>query len=190
METSILQALVRAILTCPLAFEWTVQGLGMLRLYLPGADNLRLHIWDSRLAFPGVSTIHTHPWDFESYVVSGRVHNTRWTEDEGEPFLKSSIHCGQGGCVFGEPVPVRLHPRPVETFGAGQSYTQHADEIHSSAPENGTISVLRRVVPAGRSADLAYVYWPDGEEWVTAEPRPARPEEVTAVTGLALSQLA
>lgn len=187
MKTA-LKATVQAILERPLVWEWTAQGLGMLRLYLPGPENLRLHVWDTRLAIPNVSTIHTHPWDFESYVVAGTVRNTRWTEDEGEPYHKQSIRCGQGGCVMGTPETVQLHPHPVERWDAGQTYRETADELHSSAPLDGTVTIIRRSVPTGRSADEAFVYWPDGGEWVSAEPRPATEDEILAVTAHSLNR--
>ena len=187
-NTSLLKSAVQAILAKPHAHEWTVQGFGMLRLYLPGPENLRLHIWDSRLAVPGVSVIHTHPWDFESHVVAGVIHNTRWTEGEGAPYLKQSLQCGAGGCILGTPETVRLHSRPAESWHEGYSYTQQADELHSSAPEDGTVSLLARSVPPGRSADHAFVYWPAGEEWVSAEPRVATPDEVEMVTSSSLAR--
>jgi hypothetical protein len=183
-----LKAAIQAILEHPLGYEWTAQGLGMLRLYLPGPENMRLHVWDSFLAVPNVSMIHTHPWNFASYVVAGEVRNTRWTEGEGEAYHKSSIVCGQGGCMFGAAANVRLHPRPAEAWAEGQGYTQWADEIHSSAPEDGTVTLLRRSVPAGRSADQAFVYWPAGEEWVSAEPRAATRDEVMAVVRRSLAR--
>jgi hypothetical protein len=58
------QLVVRSILEDPMR-QWTVQGLGMLRTYLP--DNARLHIWNPALKFEEVSEHHTHPWDLVSH---------------------------------------------------------------------------------------------------------------------------
>lgn len=50
---------VKTILSNPENFKWSIQGLGMLRVYL--SDEVRLHIWDSRFKVPGVSPLHNHP---------------------------------------------------------------------------------------------------------------------------------
>lgn len=39
-----LQLAVRNILEKPLAFDWSVQGLGMMRVYLDSSKRTRLHI--------------------------------------------------------------------------------------------------------------------------------------------------
>ncbi len=55
----------------PEAFEWSLQGFGMLRLYL--SKEVRLHVWDDRYAVKNVTTIHTHPWHFRSTVLFGEL---------------------------------------------------------------------------------------------------------------------
>lgn len=67
------------------ADDWTMQGIGFLRLRID--DSTRLHIWDSRLRQPGVSDIHDHTqWAFTSYVISGSIINVRYTIDPiGQP---------------------------------------------------------------------------------------------------------
>jgi hypothetical protein len=165
-----------------------VDGSSMLRLYLAGPENLRLHIWNSQLATADVSKKHTHPWNFQSYVVAGEMYNVRWTEGEGYPYRKQELICGQGGCLLGESQIVRLHPRPREKWFPGISYSQEADEIHSSHPEDGTVTIISRWVNPERSADKAYVYWSTGGNWVSAEPRDALPQEIRETTRLALER--
>ena len=46
---------VRTLLSKPLGFDWSIQGFGMIRLYL--SPNLRLHIWNSRGRVKNVSDI-------------------------------------------------------------------------------------------------------------------------------------
>ena len=69
--------LVKNILTHPYGFSWSVQGLGMTRIYL--SETVRLHIWDSRFRFPEVSAIHSHPWDLSPEVMAGRCMQFRFS---------------------------------------------------------------------------------------------------------------
>lgn len=68
--------LVKAILEKARAYKWSIQGFGMLRLYL--SAEVRLHVWDSRFRVPGVTDIHDHSWDFESEVAAGEVLQRRY----------------------------------------------------------------------------------------------------------------
>jgi hypothetical protein len=177
-------------------WEWTLQGLGMLRLYLGTDKQVRLHVWDDRFIFwPTPSELHTHPWHMYSLVIAGEVFNTRYTDEEPDtylrgkgmsprqwepiPMMRQSILCGIGGGLQEEPsaaVPITLYEQPEERIIAGQVYKQRADEIHRSRPLCGTVTIVTRHNTA--DADYADVFWPEGTEWITAEPRPASPEEV------------
>jgi hypothetical protein len=193
---SAIKPLVKTILENPWSYDWTVQGLGMLRMYLPGPDNLRLHIWDQKLAVPNVSKIHTHPWNFESFVVCGIVNNQRYEEIcpsnfGGNSYWKQSLQCGIGGCVKGEPVTVRIAADPYEQYREGETYHQLADEIHYSNPADGSITLVKRTVPEGRLADMAYVYWPYTHGitgWVSAEPRKATRKEIAETCDHSLTE--
>lgn len=180
--------LVRDLLERPLGREWTLQGLGMLRTYL--SKEVRLHIWDKRYAVPGVSELHTHPWDFSSLVVAGVVRNVRHLSYSGPtiglPYIRQALRCGAGGGLQGVPEPVFLAARDVEYYDAGTSYRQTAGEIHRSVPEDGTVTLVQREFYEDK--DAAHVFWPDGQVWVSAEPRPATDEEVLAITGNALKR--
>ncbi len=168
--------------------RWTYQGFGMLRYYLPGPGNYRIHVWNPDGEVEKVSKIHTHPWDLESLIICGRLGNQRWTEGEGDHYLKQSLVCGASGCLFGSAELVRLHPRPWEDYYMGDTYFQRRDEIHSSHPQPGCVTLTQRTIPAGVSADLAYVYYPEGQEWVSAEPRQATLDEVKTWMAMALEQ--
>jgi len=183
------QSLVLHILKHASAFKWSVQGLGMLRLYL--SAEVRLHIWDKELVVSGVSSLHNHPWDFESEVVFGEVHQFRYLEFEpmsGEagratstwqPFMKQRILCGEGGGVEGNPKQVMLHKCHEETFKAGATYMQAHDEIHTSFPLDSTVTIIRRTFHA--DVDHANVFYPTDVSWVTAEPHAATPDTVRDV---------
>lgn len=184
------KALVRKILEHPFGFEWSLQGFGMLRLYLE--PEIRLHVWDSRFTVESVSQTHTHPWNFHSTVVAGVVRNTRYHEVDShkatgartKALRRQTILCGVGGGLEGDPEDVELWAEPVEVYGAGHSYTQRAHEIHVSEPYDGTVTIIRREFLDDQ--DHAYVYF-DGD-WVSAEPRPASNLEVAQITEYALKR--
>lgn len=165
--------------------EWSLQGFGMLRLYL--TKETRLHIWSESHVVPGVSEIHDHPWDFTSKIVAGRLHNCRYVEGaEGDTYMAQTILCGPNGCAMGDVRQVKLWQKPTEVYDEGDKYEQRANEIHRSAPEDGTVTIVtRRFLP---DPDHANVFWRPNEEWVSAEPRPATPEEVAAIVGNALQR--
>jgi hypothetical protein len=184
--------LTKAILEHADSFDWTLQGLGMLRTYL--SLEVRLHVWHSGFKFKEgdqiASELHTHPWNFHSLVVAGRVRNYRFLEVAGTslgtgqaiPRKRQTIRCGEGGGLIGDPVDVFLAEQPTETFEEGETYTQKAEEIHRSLPDDGTVTIIEREFLD--DTEHAFVYFRG--EWISAEPRPATPEEVAEITGFAL----
>ncbi len=181
-----LRSLVRFILENAGKFSWSLQGFGMLRLHLPGET--RLHVWDSRHAFANVSTIHDHlQWGLSSTIVSGRLVNHRFTEGLGDPYMAVTLKPGEN-CHFKDaPSHTLLRRGVAEIYISGDTYAQEPNEIHESVPDIGTITLMRKYpTPDG---DSARVFWPAGEKWGTAEPRPATTEEVTAITSHALQLL-
>ena len=179
--------LVKNILERPAGFDWSVQGLGMMRIYL--SDEVRLHIWDSRLKVPEVSAIHSHPWDLRSAVVAGRYKQhryvlcERWTMGS-EQFNCARIKCGEDASVVEDTGPFYLLEKELEIYTQGDEYLQSEDEIHLSCPEDGTVTLVTRTFSKDR--DHADVYWRGRGGWVDAKPRPATEEEVRAVTRYAL----
>lgn len=166
---------------------WTVQGLGMLRLYLD--DSTRLHVWNSRFIIPGVSPLHTHPWAFDSIVVAGTVRQRRYTEkictEYIQSFNRAQITCGANAKIEQQDK-VWLSELPEEVFNEGQSYRQWAEEIHRSYPEDGTVTLVTRHFQADR--EHAYVYWQGENGFVSAEPRNATPEEIQVFCTVALAK--
>lgn len=177
--------LVKTILENALAFKWSIQGLGMLRLYL--SSEVRLHVWDSRYAVPNVSTLHDHPWSFDSLIVAGWINQYRYRVDvEGDEFLFAILQCGPGGCAKTAPTPIRLLKGRCESYEEGQTYHQRHDEIHQSLPEDGTVTIVTRTFR--EDTEHARVFWSTGTDWVSAEPRPATPEEVARITSDSLAR--
>jgi hypothetical protein len=171
------------------AHSWTLQGFGMLRLHLP--DNHRLHIWDSRYRVPGVSDIHDHmQWGFKSTVIAGELLNQHYHEVAANwpgsiAFDSVTLKPGVGTHFKDEVRRVWLvQPTAArQRLVAGDSYRQAPREIHSSHPVDGTVTLMQKF-PTGD--DSARVFWPAGGRWVSAEPRPATPEEVDSIVSYAL----
>lgn len=174
---------VKAILENPDNYHWTIQGLGMLRTYF--SPELRLHVWSPEHELPKVTKAHSHPWDFESYVVAGRMTNIRFFENEyGAPFMAQVIKCGCDAYTVGEPEHRRFLKKHPEVYVEGDSYQQIASEIHCTIPDPGTVTIIRRQF--GADVDHATVICPQGEPWVSAEPRPATLHEIHEITQNAL----
>lgn len=178
------QSLVQFVLEHAVDYEWTLQGFGMLRTYVPNGG--RINVWDSRYRVPNVSMIHTHPWNFDSIVVKGCLMNQRFYTSE--PFVTPTHSCaiikpGIGGGMREDLSPVYLCQFPGETYRAGEVYHQHASEIHISTPSESCVTFNNR---ERTGKDEARVYWPYGERWVDAIPREATKDEVRDIVTRAL----
>lgn len=178
----------------PWGHPWTIQGFGMLRLYLDAGQVGRLHIWDTKqMAVEDVSTVHDHPWDLDSRIISGMLCNQRYDVvgyspcgSRGEPWMAQLIKTGEGGHPLDAPQQWWLRRRPVETYSPGDTYHQDAPEIHESLPSRGCVTVVQRTF--SRQRDIATSLYRDTVEWVSAEPRPATREEIAHFTTLALDR--
>lgn len=178
------KALARAILSNAQAYEWSLQGMGMLRLHLP--DNYRLHVWDSRYRVPNVSMVHDHlQWGLHSTVIAGRLLNRRYIKIPrgGEPYMFATLKPGYDCYFKHEPQATCLGELLGDLYEEGESYGQEPSEIHQTNAEDGTVTLMRKTPTADESAR---VFWPTGTEWVSAEPRPATLAEVADITGRAL----
>jgi hypothetical protein len=184
MQPYVTKQLVKAILTSPHDLKWSAQGLGMLRVYL--SQEVRLHIWDSRLKTDNVSPLHDHPWHLESYIVAGTLRQRRYELDyEGPIYNMATIKCGEGAHTLNKPEKVHLtNSNGLEEYKEGSVYTQHKSEVHESLPEDGTVTIVTRIFTENR--DNAHVFWQGDGDFVSAEPRPATRDEVEMVTKNAL----
>lgn len=179
----LIKPLVKKILERASDYEWELKGLGLIRTYL--TEDSKLHVWDNELKVPNVSMIHEHPWSFESLIVAGQLQQVRYKRFEtcdkietmfAHPYLGSTVTCGPGGCLQTNPQPCYLAPQARECYHEGQSYVQTTSEIHYSMPEDGTVTLVKRL--DYRLVREANVYWPQGEQWVSSEPRLATKEEI------------
>lgn len=189
-EIERVRAEIMPILLDPLRHQgWTIQGLGMLRLFLSPDKKRRLHVWHSHLRVQDVSTKHTHPWDLESVVVAGKLINRRSYEAIGQPtHNRVLIRCGAEGCELEPPTPVCLVPKPIEIYEPGQKYSQLANEIHDSGYVDGTVTICDRDYDFTKE-ERAYVYYGLNDQWGSARPRDAKPWEILTYCGLALKQM-
>lgn len=185
-----LRAVVKTMLMYPHAFEWSVQGFGMLRAYFDKDKVYRLNIWDHDLAVPNVSVIHDHPWSFTSWIINGEFNNLRYEEIDyigaGCEYDWAVIRTGPGGGPEGDSGRSWLRSKPMEMYRTGDAYHQEPREIHESRFTDGTVTLNERTrLPDG---DHARVFWPSGGKWIDAEPRKAMPIEIARVTGKALER--
>lgn len=188
-----LRAAIHAILSAPANYNWTVQGLGMLRCYPFGGTLWRLNVWNDHCRrVPPASDMHDHPWHLVSWIMSGELYNQRYVVVErdmpGEEFEYREILCGPDAVQSAtEATPLRrmkLGKCPLETYGVGKVYSQRAEEIHSTTFQNGTVTLnLRERV----NGDNAKIFYPVGTEWVDAAPREATPFEIATCCDVALN---
>jgi hypothetical protein len=174
------KGLLEYILSNPHTHEWSVQGLGMLRLYLNKRD--RLSIWHNGLRKEGATPIHDHYWSFRSWILAGELRNTRYRQSQkpwGEDYWRYRIQTGEKPekQILEGPLPDVLRSHPTEIYHAGDSYHQHAIEAHQTEFQDGTVTLIRRLEYLPKT-DEAYVWGPVGYEFNSAEPRPATSGEI------------
>lgn len=164
---------------------WSLQGFGMLRLYV--TDTIRLHIWHPSYRAFGVSDIHTHPWSFESTIYNGSVVDRVYAHtrmDQQSRYVRQKIQCGPGGGLVDLPESVRLRVISRLEHSIGDTYSHTHSAIHQSEPTAGTVTICARTFEP--DTEHAFVYWRRGDTWGTAEPRRATEGERAAIIGAAL----
>jgi hypothetical protein len=141
----------------------------------------------------GVSPIHNHPWDMQSTVIAGRLYQYRYLlrgsdrdrlpPGVGETCQMATIECGEKARVTATTKVLRVRG-PLEEYGPDAdkgdktSYSQAHDEIHQALPVDGTVTLVKRIVPAGGDPDHARVFWEGDGAFVDAAPRPATRDEI------------
>ena len=173
---------VLKILHDPLKYEWTISGLGMLRLSL--SPTLRLNIWDERLIEPGVSLIHNHPWHFQSVVILGFVVNAKYGvfKDAREVNYRM-VGCGANpndGTNLGPIEVCHIAETHVAEYYESDAYAMNASEIHKLEPLDGSVTLISKI-PQIEPTEWAMVFWPVHEPWGDARIREARPDEITSI---------
>lgn len=171
---------VKYILENPFDYGWELQGFGMLRTYID--KNTRLQIWLNDFIVPGVTDVHTHPWDFTSTIYQGSIINHVFVDHEltdkvegGENYDRCLILTGENAYVK-ERTLVKLTNWSNLDYYRGDMYYHYKNAPHRIDFMDGTITILTKgnINPD----NLAYSYTKPGEEWVSAAPRLATPEEI------------
>lgn len=185
-----LKSMAEFILRNATNYQWSLQGLGMFRLYLPG--NARLHLWNQQYAFSGVSGIHDHlQWkSLRSTVIAGWIENTAYAkvpvEDEsGVTHMMGTFKTDGSGRMVGGAEVVGLKRLGSQMYRAGESYSQLGHVIHYTHPAEGAVTIIHR---EPEKHDLARIFWPAGTEWGSAVPRPATTEEIRAAVAQSLQR--
>lgn len=188
------------ILKNPSNYEWEVQGLGMLRTYLN--KDTRFQIWNKDLIVDGVTDIHTHPWDFISVILQGKITNHIYKEypeqvNNSKKYFRCLITTGEDAYVK-EKNEVYLLKCDKNTYTSGIFYIHKKHVPHKIKFKDGTITVLNKfnknvesenkkyvkytdshiTVLGQEKSSEAYTYVKDGNEWVSAMPRPAKDYEI------------
>lgn len=177
--------------------EWEVQGLGMLRTYI---GDTRLTVWHHDLKTVDTADIHNHPWWLFSDVVCGRIDNTRygttWLLDKTEPINGFETHvCRKIVTGSGDPRSedrlVRLWQSDSEQIFAGFEYVMSPIWIHKTEFLDGTVTLMRKEMDnqPNTAEREAYVFWPIGTEFKSAEPYRADSATVLQYTAHALELL-
>lgn len=195
--------LVLKMLEKPFDYDWSWQGFGMFRLYL--SREVRLHVWAPSLATKNVTTLHTHPWHFESEVIVGKMVDHRYifrrvfepfaNQMRGDSYVARAperpthhemrIVCGPSGHACAESQrDVELIHECRTVVRAGERYRLQASDIHESEPSPGTVTIIRRTFLS--DTEHASVFFPYGQEWVSAKPRAATREEIRFMAESAL----
>lgn len=186
--SNIIKPLVRHVLANADKFDWSIQGFGLLRLYLPG--EARLHIWDHSQRYQDVSMIHDHiQWGLTSTIVAGELTNTRYDEQDERPadgwtlYNWATFKAGFDGKQLHAPDKIWLRAQKPEIYRPGDQYHQEPREIHETCAAPGTVTIMQKhPTPDGENARI---FWPTGTTWGNALPRPATPEEVAHFVALA-----
>lgn len=177
---------VKSILETAVSFQWSLQGMGMFRLYL--SRDVRIHVWDKRFAVPHVTMIHDHPFDFESTVLWGSLMDKVYIEKPGFPvnYTKQTIICGEDARTDSEEIGVHLQLQEASIYKTGDRYQHEHMTLHETVPEDGTVTLVVRRFK--EDTERARVYYPVGTKFVSAAPRPATDEEIAAMALKALER--
>lgn len=156
-------------------YDWSVQGFGLIRTYLPG--NKRLHIWSQRFKIQDATTLHSHPWNFTSHVLAGRMHEIvaeKVTIEQASCLDSNVLKAKENKILCGEDAKVITSTdcflsTKVTYHQAGLSYSHKYSDIHASLPSFDCVTLIERE-PLD-DPDHAYSYTLNDDPWVSAEPR-------------------
>ena len=125
--------------------------------------------------------VHDHPFDFTSTIVAGELTNIRYQEDPfGTEYRRERYSPGDEESRTRDTIKLS---GTETTLTAGDHYCQLAHELHDSRQLPGTVTIIRWAFKD--VSELTVCTRGDGA-WVSAQSRPAAPEEVARITATAL----
>jgi hypothetical protein len=171
-EFAVKRALVKAILQRAEHYAWEVPANGRLTLVLE-PNVAVINVFHSKYRVPNSTAIHSHTVDFRSDIVGGVMRQYRYLRaaaagDGSAPGMNTDaghgpaprVVAGAGdgpaarryweqeltldGKLSRDPMECYLTESAIETYAAGEFYEITADEIHQSAPEDGTVTLITR----------------------------------------------
>ena len=78
---------------------------------------------------------------------------------------------------------VEMYELDTTYYPEGRTYYMDRTFVHKLIPkEDLSVTLITRRMDPEANPDHATVYWEDGTEWGSAEPRPATKEEITKVS--------
>lgn len=140
----------------PDEFEWTQQGLGMVRAKL--TRSLRLHIWHPNFIVKEASRIHNHPWHFTSNILAGFLTNVKYSFTyDASQMLVHTIECGANVHVKDTYV-ARIGVDQIVTYKKGDLYSMRKTEFHNTViGDRGCISIIERDLDSWENDDADVV---------------------------------
>lgn len=188
-----MRALVRKAIATSAAIDWTLQGLGMMRMYLR-PTSMRIHVWMPEWKVPGVTEIHDHPYPLTSHIIAGVMGDVQFVRVQlGDDDLRTglydehSITCGVGKDDACATKTVALRSRPRKVYAAGDGYHVGKAIPHLSAPlASGTVTVIDRGKFTPGENDRALVFSRHGEPFGSAVARPVTYDEWQLASNLAV----
>lgn len=132
-------------------------GFYKLKLLSPGthAWALRLHVWDTPAP---ASDVHNHRWDFASYVISGRLRESRFTlvHGTGSAQVFTLSRSADGGYRRAPEGVCELNETSHYVHTRGQSYALGHRVLHRAEPD-GDFPVITAVLQGADLADATTV---------------------------------
>ena len=160
------------------------------------APEVRLHIWPTGSHVTrdhNLYTAHNHKWDFASYIINGAFLKTVFAEETVGAPLHDLFHYDSP--VRGEQYTCRrIGPRCLRELlalrlGAGNSYTQVADVLHTFTPSETTPSITLFARTSYHPVSYTRVYVPLGHHPIVdfpTGPPPLTSHEVEELANLVL----
>lgn len=140
---------------------------------IPFPEGIRLHVWPAGSGgCGGQSDVHGHCWPFASWIITGRLEETTYVEDDGGEVFDIFEYDPNEKKVPATPTGVaRLAARPPVDRDAGTVYVRSADDLHVAEP--GCADLVASLLVKGKTVrESTPVYRRPGAEQPRGRPLP------------------